>query len=530
MKSRANQSLLRYYLFWWSPLWIAAALGAIFQFSKSEPIIDSIAFAIAMIIVLEWLLTVPHEFGHAVAARFFNYPNIRIMIGFGKPIFTGRALGFPWIFHSQPFGGMVTFDSPPKYSRWQFAVIVAMGPAVSALFVILIWWFYRDSDAWWRLRSWPGVFFWANIWVLAISLLPSRSEMAGRQTGNDGLLILHTIFGDRNCFKWSGEKLWRGLGATILGAASLGLAWLTFLVLTRLVPVHGGIGFFCGALIGWLAYLLGSAAYKIWTEPFVTGAVSLPKRPVSADILAALSAQSPLAHDAGFAKISGQFSGANPTDILRLIEPFAAKYAIDPWLLYFKSYYEVIADQPLRALDTLAPLDSLRLDPDPRYLLTVAKLHALIAAKRFAEAEQLSESFLAAAPSPPYQAAILRALVTLCLDEEPITELEHLERHARHALELDPDRPELKATLGAVLIELGQLADAEPLLMPVIESDTLHEEKAHALFSLARIRASQGKTADAKQILADVLLYTQGPKLKVRVAKTLTALDKRGNN
>jgi membrane-associated protease RseP (regulator of RpoE activity) len=36
------------------------------------------------LVIVQWFMILPHELGHAIAARLFGYTQIRILIGMGK--------------------------------------------------------------------------------------------------------------------------------------------------------------------------------------------------------------------------------------------------------------------------------------------------------------------------------------------------------------------------------------------------------------------------------------------------------------
>jgi membrane-associated protease RseP (regulator of RpoE activity) len=66
-----------------------------------------------LICLLQYFLVIPHELGHALVARFWGYEQIRIFVGWGKPLFAGNFLGFPWMFRMVPFGGVTTAKPGP---------------------------------------------------------------------------------------------------------------------------------------------------------------------------------------------------------------------------------------------------------------------------------------------------------------------------------------------------------------------------------------------------------------------------------
>jgi regulator of sigma E protease len=114
-------------------------------------LITIIAFLVAL-----GLLIVFHEYGHYLAARFFDVKVLRFSVGFGRPVLS-RRYGpdqTEWALGGFPLGGYVkmlderegpvapaethrAFNRQPVYRRF---VIVAAGPVANFLLAILLYW------------------------------------------------------------------------------------------------------------------------------------------------------------------------------------------------------------------------------------------------------------------------------------------------------------------------------------------------------------------------------------------------------
>ncbi|MBL8540751.1 MAG: RIP metalloprotease RseP [Betaproteobacteria bacterium] len=113
--------------------------------------ITIVAFLVAL-----GLLIVFHEYGHYLAARFFDVKVLRFSVGFGRPV-ASRRHGpdqTEWALGGFPFGGYVkmlderegpvapaemhrAFNRQPVHRRF---VIVAAGPIANFLLAILLYW------------------------------------------------------------------------------------------------------------------------------------------------------------------------------------------------------------------------------------------------------------------------------------------------------------------------------------------------------------------------------------------------------
>src|SRR6267378_7195253 len=84
-----------------------------------------------LICMIQWLMIVPHELGHAIAGKLLGYTQIRIMVGAGKPFMSFDFAGFYWIINPIPFGGLTYSASPEKLHRWKHLLFVGGGLLVN---------------------------------------------------------------------------------------------------------------------------------------------------------------------------------------------------------------------------------------------------------------------------------------------------------------------------------------------------------------------------------------------------------------
>jgi regulator of sigma E protease len=116
----------------------------------------SLITTIVAFLVALGLLIVFHEYGHYLAARFFDVKVLRFSVGFGRPILSRRRGPdqTEWALGGFPLGGYVkmlderegpvapaeahrAFNRQSVYKRF---AIVAAGPVANFLLAILLYW------------------------------------------------------------------------------------------------------------------------------------------------------------------------------------------------------------------------------------------------------------------------------------------------------------------------------------------------------------------------------------------------------
>src|SRR5260370_5838812 len=106
-------------------LLLAAAIGFYEVLRRDKGDLDSSNLWLIFLFLIQWIMIVPHELGHALAARVFGPTHIRILVGFGKPMFTFDFLGFSWLFNPLPFVGLTLSKIPARAARWKYLAFFA---------------------------------------------------------------------------------------------------------------------------------------------------------------------------------------------------------------------------------------------------------------------------------------------------------------------------------------------------------------------------------------------------------------------
>jgi len=142
----------------------------------------------------------PHEFGHALVARWLGFRVFKVYVGFGKTLFTRNLFGFQTEFRAIPLGGfaLATPTDARLFRLKQLAFIFA-GPlanlllcAVALLFVPLhqLW----DFGLLGQTLSPGQVFLYANLFILVQNLWPHTFNTPIGKLASDGKLLWQTLF------------------------------------------------------------------------------------------------------------------------------------------------------------------------------------------------------------------------------------------------------------------------------------------------------------------------------------------------
>src|ERR1051326_5704964 len=173
---------------------VAVAVIAILEAARTkERILNYPGFSMLFLVIVQWLLILPHELGHSIAARLFGYNQIRMLIGMGKPVFSFDLAGFYWVFNPIPFGGLTLSKPPEKVNRWKHLMFVSAGLAVNALGAFIAWLFIGPGGLFHSPGSVAKLLFWGNLIVIAENLIPRAVQTSYGSTFTDGWQIWHTL-------------------------------------------------------------------------------------------------------------------------------------------------------------------------------------------------------------------------------------------------------------------------------------------------------------------------------------------------
>ena len=134
---------------------------------------------VVLLNLMMWVVVIPHEAGHAIAARLCGLPVIRATMGAGRRLFSVNVFGTTVDFHAFPLGGSVSLL--PRNAPWlgtKLFLIFAAGPLVNLGLLLLA--IDLGEQAWQAERIEGGfapvcVFIAANFLTVVGNLWPSRS-------------------------------------------------------------------------------------------------------------------------------------------------------------------------------------------------------------------------------------------------------------------------------------------------------------------------------------------------------------------
>jgi Flp pilus assembly protein TadD len=186
-ESRFQQGVLFMLAFW-------VALGAAAALLGGNGNAGWVFLNLALLHVMQWITIIPHEAGHALAARAMGLRVWQIIIGVGRRLGSWRVGSMRFDLHLFPFAGAtVTEVRAQPWARLRRLCVVAGGPLANLL---LIWGaveFGREAWIAERVDQGPApvfIFIVANCLVLLMNLWPTYS---GRGP-SDGAQLLGLLF------------------------------------------------------------------------------------------------------------------------------------------------------------------------------------------------------------------------------------------------------------------------------------------------------------------------------------------------
>lgn len=504
---------------------------------------DSSLSWILLASVFQLIMVVPHELGHALAARWLGYRDIRILIGSGRAVWQFNWLGFQWLLNRVPFGGLTLANpSATGTTRWKQLCFVAAGPAVS-LAAVLLWLGWVGDD--WRTNLWtiPGAFVGANLFILVENLIPREVHTGYGIMANDGLLIWRILF------QWGKPPVIRNNGpgkhmvflshvfrwgiVVLLFAAFLAFGIVIVLVLgSHDAALSWTNRLLMGGVFLVLAIASGKLGWGLAREPIQSEPVPKPTR-VEERLPAELAARSIWRKTESHPKQIALFKICHSGDLRRMeaaVETALRNYPGDPMLrlqlalVHLQTGQSVLAEQGFASL--LAGVNDL--SPLARCTLLCMHLQSVMALNDLARVEQLGMTYLQTLSGVVQKTRLLDWLATGFLSREPSANLPQAEVWARQALALDPSALTLKGTLGSVLVEQGKFAEGEPYLRECFERSPALNDQGIAAFYLACVEANQGNLPQARALARQATVLHRQPWLVQKATRKLAEWESPG--
>lgn len=156
---------------------------------------NAMNFALAVVFV--YLLIIPHELGHAIAARLLRWDIFRVTFGIGPCWMEWRVGGIPVQFRLIPDRGSVSTLSL-RHRDWRACrfITIAAGPLVNLAIAILA---IELAGGWTIFISDPFASVWstlgaASAFVFVVSLIPQTVWTQEGKSVTDGLQMARLLF------------------------------------------------------------------------------------------------------------------------------------------------------------------------------------------------------------------------------------------------------------------------------------------------------------------------------------------------
>ncbi|MCB9396746.1 MAG: site-2 protease family protein [Acidobacteria bacterium] len=484
-----------------------------------------------MLLLFEWLLIWPHELGHALAAKYCGLPNVRILIGVGKPIFSFRWLGFDWLIGSIPFGGLtLTDNSGALATRRNLFWFVAAGPAVNLLIGIGLWAGLGGIPLQKDLAS---LFFWANVMVLGFNLFPFQIETIMGKMPTDGMYLLFLLFRWNRPFRFQEQSrlsppkvfasMFRALLVFFMGLATCFFGAIVVLLLAPSTRPHWSLsqqGFFVALFLfftlasSWSLYRLLKKK-KVSTRPFAEQAKAelfslspwLAKETLENPVFKALAAQE---WDPFESLIQEQLS-LYPDDLLLQL------LLADAWATQQK--FEESDQQHIKLLEKNMDLSEPILGSVVRALMFNS-----MQVNEPDRAEALFEKFFLKISREDIQQGLLLDWVLLFPRLNDPSAFSGLAKWAKQAADALPDSVDAQIVFGFALLETGQVEGADAVLKTCEKTGKTVKQQSLVQFCLGRISLVRGETKKATTRFQRCLTLATEEWLKTRVKTQLRAL------
>jgi tetratricopeptide (TPR) repeat protein len=194
----SQQRLIKIGLWSWALIPVMVAAGFLFIRLVPRDAIGWLYLNLSLFVIFEALLILPHEVGHALAARAVGFRVFRIMVGAGHISLKKWVGGTLLDFRPLPVGGatLVGPGSPGQLGAKLFLIFLA-GPLVNGLLVAvaLLWTTPKDlSPAKCGSSMQPMFdFIAANALLIIINLIPRKVRTPQGDVDSDGLGLLRAF-------------------------------------------------------------------------------------------------------------------------------------------------------------------------------------------------------------------------------------------------------------------------------------------------------------------------------------------------
>jgi hypothetical protein len=466
-------------------------------------LLESTSFWFASLCLAQWLMILPHELGHAIAARVSGFTQLRILLGTGKSIFSIDLFGVPLLINLIPFGGATLFKEEGAPNRWKHIAVISAGPLVNLAAAALAWLFIDSGGLFDNIRTAPELVFWANLIVLAENIIPHGVQTPIGTIANDGMQIWSLLFRWNKPPRLEPAKvpMWEVIICQFL-------KWTVFLTTLSATILFG--------IVAFLPFLSGFRE-RTWQTKLTLSAIMVVLTLVAGWITIRI-AKEPVARfrkpmlGGGLFRQASSWSREQEMTLRKACE-CAARLEFAQAEAFVTQVIATIADP-----NSISYAEA--------FLL---KLQYCTSQNAIERAEQACVDFVNGEASTEQKIKILDGFVCQILYQPASPFLKNAERLARLALQIAPGTPTLKGSLGGVLAEQGCFTDAEPLLQACLDLSPALQDQGISSFYLGVVKLASGKFEEGQRLIKRGMILHSDPWLLAKAKARLKDLaDKSG--
>jgi len=196
----------------WEKIFIREQLESIFLIALILAFLDAFMFHRGMIrvaadllflVLINYPIIAAHELAHAVAGKVLGVRIFKVIIGYGRILFSRRVAGTDWELRLWPFGGGTVMACPPgQGNRVRFFGAILAGPGmhgvmIAAAMMLQVFLLLFQGLFGMPLMDplhWTSLFLFLNLILLLHNLLPMKTGGSAGQLGTDGYQLLQLLF------------------------------------------------------------------------------------------------------------------------------------------------------------------------------------------------------------------------------------------------------------------------------------------------------------------------------------------------
>jgi len=470
-------------------------------------------------VVSHFVGVVPHEAAHAVASRLLGMRVRRIVVGVGTPIVRRRVGDVDVVIRIYPAGGTTWIEplrSDLRFRRAREVVAFAAGPLANLVLGAAVFgWVLADEQAMpgrfgWELVA--AVFVTSSFFEVATNLVPSLIMEQGRAAANDGLRIVRCLLPRSGAVGLAGP---RGGGVPVRVLRHVRWLTTTAAVVTSTVFLLKLAVALAGAMPDPALLRWGAAALVLTaiTTAILLGSGEAPALAHLDDSdghgsvwLRIARDLDPLQCAAGEARIAPALAsvdehlrGRRLDAAERALEEATAECPASVLAALRRIHLRVLQGRERDALAVIADLEGAGLSSATLSVARGEFFTALLSTGEHARVLAAIREWVAVTGADEVCLVLDRIASDVLVRRDP-SQLAVGEECAALGLAVDPDSMPLRATRGALLVELGELDRGLPVLEDVLAHADIEADVGLAALFLAIGARRRGDLRRARRL------------------------------